>query len=189
MSQFYLKSLVVCLLCQFLLRDKCQSTKIAGLATWSRFFCFRCLVTILSTVLYVLCAWSSPCYLSQPGTHSLYVTTYPWGKTERCSGTKTEFLCLIKLMHHWSKFLSAWLQFWAFDPCDMYYSAAWYRVMLLPKLGSIFPFSQIRGDSLISILHCCPEFSEVLSQFYQAAKTGRLFTTQTNQAAMLDFLT
>ena len=32
-------------------------------------------------------------------------------------------------------------------------------------------------------------FLEVLSQYHLAAKTGGLFTAQTNQAAMLDFLT
>ena len=37
---------------------------------------------------------------------------------------------------------------------------------------------------------CCgPRYLEVSSQDYHAAKIGRLFTAQTNQAAMLDFLT
>ncbi len=56
------------------------------------------------------------------------------------------------------------------------------------KLGNMVKFSTF-FIAWSKILCCGPRFLEVMSQNYQAAKTGTLFTAQTNQAAMLDFFT
>ncbi len=54
------------------------------------------------------------------------------------------------------------------------------------KLGNMVKFSTF-FIAWSKMLCCGPRFLEVVSPNYQAAKSGRLFTAQTNQAAMLDF--
>ena len=146
-----------------------------------------CLITILSAVPYALGAWSSPCHLCQPGTHSLYVTRCLWGKTKNkdfefnvpdwdIASLTEDLKCLIEISGFWS-------MRYTLVSCLILSDATAQN----KKNFSIFLW--IRGDGLISSLCCCPKFSEVSSQFYQTATRGRLFTAQTNQAATLDFLT